>query len=148
MKTTNLNYILLILFTSILLSGCKKDLTNKTDITNSEWRVEWIKKGIIKKKVPNKDHHGKSITETDYVLNFQNDSIYLLSLGINTGAGKFKIETPGEIEIKSGGETEICCNSNFDDDLSDIFSTIDTYKVEYNTLILNGEDGTIQFEKK
>lgn len=147
MKLSCFSLILIALLTATFLSACKKDLTSETDITKSEWRVEFIKQGIKKTKTPKKDYHGNSISKSKYILSFTTDSTCMMSYGINQGFGNYEIENIGEIDIEIGGMTEICCDSEFDEELSKLFPKMETYKVMNKKLILEGDNCSIQLEK-
>ena len=58
------------------------------------------------------------------------------------------IESVGKIEITINTMTEICCNSDFDTKLSQLFLEMRDYKVVNNTLILEGGNKTVQLRKE
>ncbi|MFH1004076.1 MAG: hypothetical protein V1781_01040 [Bacteroidota bacterium] len=88
---------LLILFPTVLCSGCKKeDLTDTIDITKHSWKIKMIIINGDRSKTPNKNYHGNPISNDNaYKLIFQNDSVIVLNLGINDGEGKYKIPSLG-----------------------------------------------------
>ena len=69
-----------------------------------------------------------------------------MSFSINQGGGKYNIETVGVIDIIINAMTEICCDSDFDSKLSQLFSEMREYKVIDNTLILEGGNKIIQLK--
>ena len=140
-------FILIVL--SFLLSNCNTDneFSDDTDITMYSWKVEHIKDGIWKTKVPKKDYHGNAISSTDYILSFTTDSIFSLSLGINFSGGHYEIESTDIITLYGGFTTEICCDSKFDEKLSALLPEIKTYFVSNNTLILEGDKISIELKK-
>jgi len=138
----------LIAIALVLMASCEKEITDETDITKSAWRVQFIEVDNSKTNTPDKDAHGNQIKSTAYILDFSNDSICSMSFSINQGGGKYYIESVGVIDIIINTMTEICCDSDFDTKLSQLFSEMREYKVINNTLILEGNNKIIQLKKE
>ncbi len=140
----------LLFFPVFLCSSCEKeDLTDTIDITKFSWKIESITIDGDKSKTPNKDYHGNNISNDNaYKLTFQNDSVFNLYLGINYGGGKFKIPSMGIITFESFGTTEICCDSDFDEDVAKIILLMTSYQVLDDILILKGNNCEIELKKK
>ncbi len=141
---------LLVLFPAIFCNGCKKeDLTDTIDITQFSWKIESITVDGDKTKTPNIDYHGNSISnDNSYKLIFQNDSEFNLDLGINYGGGTFKIPYMGMITFESFGTTEICCDSDFDEDVAKTIVLITSYQVLNDILKLKGSNCEIELKKE
>ena len=139
---------IVIIFLIILSNSCKKDLTNETDIIKYSWKVKSIIIDNKKTKAPKKTYHGEKISNSNaYKLIFNNDSIFYLHASINNLQGKYKISKKGEISIDSIYSTYVCCDNDFDNNLISIISSIISYKVLGNTLILKGESGEVELKK-
>lgn len=138
----------LIAIAFVLLVSCEKDLSDETDITKNSWRVQFIEIDNSKTNTPDKDAHGNQVKSTAYILKFSNDSICSMSFSINQGGGKYYIESVGKIEITIDTMTEICCDSDFDTKLSQLFSEMRDYNVINNTLIFEGGNKIIQLKKE
>ncbi|MDY0142035.1 MAG: META domain-containing protein [Bacteroidales bacterium] len=132
-------YVLLILlFPAIVSSSCKKDLTNEVDITQSLWIVKSIK---TDKEQLKPDH--------EYILEFLNDSLFNLNLSVNSGGGKYKLVSKGNILIDTFDPyTEICCENDFDNSLLYLLPKVIEYEVLRNILIFKSSEGEIEFKKE
>ena len=127
--------IIVAIFGLMLFSCVKEDIY--VDITLNKWKVEKIKK------------QGEMVfikTNESYILEFINDTIYTINLDVNHCGGKYKIITSGTMEIEDTYCTEICCDSDFAEDLVQLLSKTAKYFGKGNELIFEG-DGEIVFIK-
>lgn len=129
MKQCKSNLLLLILGFGFFGSSCaKKDID--IDLTANDWKVEKIRKS------------GKLIytsTDSTYILEFSSDEAYNLSLDVNACVGLYEIPHKGSIAFQAMACTEICCDSEFAEDLSGLFPKMTGYYVRDNSLHLEGE---------
>lgn len=132
-----LTIILIVLFSLIMLWSCEKEDVN-IDITSTKWVVVKIKK-----------QREASYTKTteSYILEFVNDATYTLKRDVNNCFGHYEIINNGNIKINAMGCTEICCDSDFAEDLSQLLPKMTKYYGKGNELIFEGE-GEIILEKK
>lgn len=121
----------------LLLVNCSKEKQsdNKVAITQSKWQL----KSIVS---------GNNISEpaSEHILKFENDTLFYLSLSVNRAAGKYLIEEKGKITIESyTALTEICCDSDFDNELLAAFKKVTHYDVQGNKLTFKADDLKIKF---
>ena len=119
----------------VLLLSCEKEDVN-IDIKSKKWVV-------VKMKCQGEStftEAGKS-----YVLEFTSDTTYTLRLDVNSCFGYYEIINSGNINISLMGCTEVCCDSDFAEDLSQLFPKMTEYYGKRNNLIFEGE-GEIVFE--
>lgn len=138
MKQRKYQLIILIALSSLLmLWSCKKEDVN-IDITSTKWVVVKIKK-----------QGEASFTKTteSYILEFADETTYTLKLDVNNCFGHYEIINNGNIKINAMGCTEICCDSDFAEDLSQLLPKMTKYYEKGNELIFEGE-GEIILEKK
>ena len=119
----------------VLLLSCEKEDVN-IDIKSNKWVV-----------VKMKSQGEPTFTETreSYVLEFTSDTTYQLKLDVNSCFGYYEIINSGNITISLMGCTEVCCDSDFAEDLSQLFPKMTEYYGKGNNLIFEGE-GEIVFE--
>ncbi len=113
----------------LILVSCKKEDIN-INITSNKWEVLKIKK------------QGESTylkAEESYILEFTSDTTYTLNLDVNSCFGIYNIINSGNINIEPMGCTEICCDSDFAENLSLILSNMDEYYGKGKELIFEGE---------
>lgn len=118
-----------------MLWSCKKEDIN-IDIKSNKWVVIKMKR------------QGEfTFTETreSYVLEFTSDTTYTLILDVNICFGYYEIINNGDIKISTIGCTEVCCDSDFAEDLSQLFPKMTEYYGKGNNLIFEGE-GEIVFD--
>ena len=130
MKTFKIIFPLL-----VLLLSCEKEDIN-IDIKSNKWVV-----------LKMKSQGEFTFTEAgeNYVLEFESDTTYTLRLDVNTCFGYYEIINNGNIKIGLMGCTEVCCDSDFAEDLSQLFPKMTEYYGKGNNLIFEGE-GEIVFE--
>ena len=119
----------------VLLLSCEKEDVN-IDIKSNKWVV-----------VKMKSQGEPTFTETreSYVLEFTSDTTYKLKLDVNSCFGYYEIINSGNITISLMGCTEVCCDSDFAEDLSQLFPKMTEYYGKGNILFFEGE-GEIVFE--
>jgi len=130
MKTFNIIFPIL-----ILLLSCEKEDVN-VDIKSNKWVV-----------VKMKSQGEPAFTEAgnSYILEFISDTTYTLGLDVNSCFGYYEIINNGNITISLMGCTEVCCDSDFAVDLSQLFPKMTEYYGKGDNLIFEGE-GEIVFE--
>ena len=125
-----------ILLTCLTLWTCKKEDID-IDITSCKWEVISSKKsGQIFSDKP----------EGSHILEFNNDTNYTLSLDINNCNGQYEISNKGKIDFTTVMCTEICCDSEFAENLPPLLHNISDYFVKGDILTLTG-DGQIKLEQ-
>ena len=132
MKPSILKALLLLLIFGSVGSSCLKEDID-IDLTAKAWKVEKIRKsGQL------------TFTNTDstYILRFVSDEEYNLSLDVNTCMGNYDILQKGSVEIQTMACTEICCDSEFAEDLSLLLPKMTRYYARGSELYLEG-DGKI-----
>jgi hypothetical protein len=135
-----------ICFTIFLIAsiGCKKDLTETTDITKNKWDLKYINDDDDKLRPEN-----YSECVASYILVFHGDSTFQLSTSVNEAIGIYNIVSKGKIDIiKYQVSSEACCENEFDEKLLLIFKNVNTYKVIGNTLIFYCDLGEVKFKKE
>lgn len=141
----NVNQSFLI-FCSLTLSlvSCKKDVTNTVDITQLDWKVKTITIDDQIYRCPN-DTRGFNA----YVLIFVDGSSFYLNTSVNYGAGSFDFTPNSSLISVSYTETsEVGGQNDFDNKLLDIMSSVTSFQVLGNSLILQGDKGEVKFRKK
>jgi len=110
----------------VLLLSCEKEDVN-IDIKSNKWVV-----------VKMKSQGEPTFTETreSYVLEFTSDTTYKLKLDVNSCFGYYEIINSGNITISLMGCTEVCCDSDFAEDLSQLFPKMTEYYGKGNNQIL------------
>lgn len=147
MKTIPLK---ILMYSVILLLGCnKKNLTNEIDITQIKWELKSLVIDGEEEKTPSRDNFGKKISnDNPYLLVFENEERYAFNLGINDGGGEYKLPCAGIIEVETFSATKLCCDSEFDKKLKNMFRSSNSYTVLRNRLIFQSATGTLEFKKK
>ena len=130
MNPSKLKILLLMFIFGLLVSSCMKE---DIDLTANNWKVEKIKQsGQL------------TFTNTDniYILQFVSDEEYNLSLDVNSCIGHYDVLQNGIVEIQTMACTEICCESDFAEDLSVLFPKMTRYYARGDELHFEG-DGKI-----
>ena len=137
---------LLILFPAILCNGCKKeDLTDTIDITQFSWIMQSITIEENKFKVKEDNYFNNEA----YVLIFENDSTFQLNTSVNLSKGSFQISSKGNINILNYHEiTEVGGQNEIDNKLLQNISSITSYQVLNDILIMKGINCEIEFKKE
>lgn len=125
------------LFLIIFFSCEEENINTEIDITLNDWKVVKIKKqGELSYLYP---------SET-YIFDFINDTIFTFNLDVNSCGGEYEIINAGNIELGDTYCTEICCDSDYAEDLRQLIPKMNTYYGKGDQLILKGQ-GEIIFEK-
>jgi heat shock protein HslJ len=120
----------------LLINGCKKDVTDETDITEYAWELTSV------------ETNGETIyPDSVHILEFQNDTLFYLNLSVNGGGGNYNIPSPGNINISSfNAFTDVCCDDTAADSaLLDAMPAVTAYRVQDDVLILQGDAGDVEF---
>ena len=132
MKNSKLKLRLLILSIGFLGLSCeKKDID--IDLRANAWKIEKI-------RISGQSTYTK--TDSTYILRLSGDEEYNLNLDVNTCGGPYEILLKGSIEFQAMACTEICCDSDFAEDLASLFPKMTSYYVRDNSLHFEG-DGEI-----
>ena len=117
-------------------SCAKKDIN--IDLTATTWEVVKIKK---------QGESSYTKAEESYVLTFTNEQTYTLNLDVNNCFGDYEIASKGNIDLGHVGCTMICCDSEFAQNLTQLFPKMTKYYGKGDKLIFEGE-GEIVLERK
>jgi len=104
----------------MILCSCGKETAVLT-INNTSWEVVSV---------------GGMPSTTAYVVSFS-DKSYSLSLDENKCNGGFVTPQYGTINISSLGCTKVCCDSDFGQNLSNLFIQVTSYSINGDMLYLN-----------
>ena len=113
----------------MILVSCKKEDIN-LNIMFNKWKV--LK---IKKQGESKYSKAKNI----YILDFTSDTTYTLHLDVNSCLGVYSIIKNGNIAIEPMGCTEMCCDSEFGENLSFLLPKMSDYYGKGDELIFEGQ---------
>jgi hypothetical protein len=80
---------------SLLIMGCKKDVTDSTDIRTLDWTLKAVTTNVARYKPKNVDYS----RENAYNLIFETDSTFSLNTSVNYAGGNFTIPKNGEVSI-------------------------------------------------
>jgi heat shock protein HslJ len=127
-SNTFINTAMLYLIFLTLLS-CKKENIN-IDITSDKWEV-------ISGKESGQTFSDKP--KEIYILHFSSDSTYRVKLDVNDCFGKYVIPEKGKIDFENAGCTEVCCDSEFAENLLKMLIKINGYFVKGDVLTLTGD---------
>jgi len=137
MKRIRLQLLLLAFMAGIMTTSCaKKDIY--IDLTSNDWEV-------VKIKMQGESSYTKS--GASYILSFTSENTYAINLDVNNCFGDYDITSDGNIDFGLMGCTEICCDSEFAQNLSQLFPKMTKYYGKGNELIFEGE-GKIVLKKK
>ena len=137
MKRIRLQLLLLALMAGMITASCaKKDIY--IDLTANDWEVVKIKK---------QGASSYTKAEESYVLAFTNEQTYTLNLDVNNCFGDYEIASKGNIDLGRVVCTMICCDSEFAQNLSQLFPNMTKYYGKGDKLIFEGE-GEIVLERK
>ena len=112
-----------------MILSCKKEDIN-IDIESNKWVV-------VKMKSQGESTYTKA--RESYVLEFISDTTYTLKLDVNNCFGHYEILNSGNIMISPMGCTKICCDSDFAEDLSQLFPKMTEYYGKGDELIFEGQ---------
>ncbi len=124
--------LLLLLIVGLMGSSCLKEDID-IDLTAEDWKVVKIRKS---------GQLTFTSTDSTYILRFVSDEDYNLSLDVNNCAGIYNISQKGSIEFQGAACTEICCDSEYAQDLSLLLPKMSSYYTRGGELHFEG-DGKI-----
>ncbi len=137
MKPGTSKILLLILCFGLLVSSCeKKDID--IDLTANAWKVIKIRSSGQQTYVN---------TDSSYIFRFWDEENFSLNLDVNTCGGKYKIPHKGSIDFQELACTEICCDSDFAQDMAGLLPHLTDYYFRNNKLYFEG-DGEIILQKQ
>jgi len=129
MIQSKVQLLLLIALIGLTALSCKKENVN-IDITLNKWEV-------VKMKGQGESSYSKA--KKSYILEFTSDTTYSFIFDVNDCFGHYEIISNGNIEIRAMGCTEMCCDSDFAVQLSQLFPKMSKYYGQGNELIFEGE---------
>jgi heat shock protein HslJ len=129
--------IFLIALLSLIMWSCEKNIFD-VDLKSSSWKVV---------KIKNQNDSSYIEASESYVLVFSDDATYTLSLDVNNCFGDYEIINNSGINISAMGCTEICCDSEFAENLMQLLPQMTRFYQKGNELIFEGE-GEIIFENE
>jgi heat shock protein HslJ len=132
MKHCKLNILLLMLCFELFGLSCTKVDTD-IDLTAHNWKVEKIRKN---------GQLTYTITDSIYILRFISNSEYNLDLDVNMCSGLYEIPDQGKLEIQPMACTEVCCDSEFAEEMAFLLPRMTEYYGKDSVLYLEG-DGKI-----
>ena len=137
MKHLKVQLLLLALMAGMMTTSCaKKDIY--IDLTSNDWEVVKIKKD---------GDSGYTKARESYILSFTSENTYAINLDVNNCFGDYDITSDGNIDFGHMGCTEVCCDSEFAQNLSLLFPKMTNYYGKGDELIFEGE-GKIVLKKK
>ena len=137
MKRIKMQLLLLALMAGMMTTSCaKKDIY--IDLTSNNWEVIKIKK---------QGESSYTKTGESYILSFTSENIYAINLDVNNCFGDSEITSNGNIDFSHMVCTMVCCDSEFAQNLSQLFPKMTKYYGKGDELILEGE-GKIVLKKK
>jgi len=135
-KTIKIKATATILLTCLTLWTCKKADID-IDITTDKWEVKSIKKSGATFSTKAKG---------SYILEFNSDTTYTLTLDVNYCAGQYEIPENGKIDFGIIACTKICCDTDFAENLPGLIHITTDYSVKSGILTLTG-DGQIKLKR-
>lgn len=128
----------------VFFSGCKKELTDSMDITQSEWTMDCIAFGKDKTKVKCKDCK----SDNAYILKFENDTMFRLNTSVNGALGRYEIESPGDFRVTHYGEaTSVGGGNDMDEKILKNLPLAKSYSVYKNSLVIKTDNCEMTFNK-
>ncbi|MBA7571827.1 hypothetical protein ES708_13596 [subsurface metagenome] len=118
------------LFLIIFFSCEKENIDTEIDITLNDWKVIKIKK---------QGELSYLNAAESYIFEFINDTTFTFNLDVNSCGGQYKIISKGSIELGDTYCTEICCDSDFAEDLRQLIPQMTRYYGKGNELIFKGQ---------
>ncbi len=140
--------------------GCKKDITDKIDITKHKWELQYVETNNKKLEPKNKDYHRDEAYDltfsTDSTSTLQTSSTFSLHTSVNVAEGTHEIHQKGELSVYSyTAITEVATideeTKKLDKNLIRVFNEVTTYEVFgglNKTLVFDGPEGEVKFKKE
>jgi len=121
-----------------MFTSCKKEnIDTEIDITLHEWQVKKIRK----------EGELNYLNSTEnYVFKFKNNMTFTFNLDVNSCGGHYRILNKSNLEISNKYCTEICCDSEYAEELLHLLPRMRQYYIQDNKLVFEGQ-GEIIFEK-
>jgi hypothetical protein len=113
----------------LTVTSCKKDSESSVTIIG-KWKVEGF--------VSNSASASKTVT-TDIYLTFYNNKTLNIALEVNTCSSTFSLDNSALL-IESTSCTEICCDSEFSEELLELLPLVETHHFTNGKLNLKGSD--------
>ena len=132
MKASSLKILLGFMGMGLLACSCEKKNVD-IDLTANDWKVE---------KIRSAGQNCFETTDSVYILQLREVDVCYLNLDVNTCGGEYEIPYNGSIDFQLLYCTEICCDTDFANDLAALFPLMTNYYVRNNRLHLEG-DGEI-----
>lgn len=127
--------ILILASFCLVLASCYK---NDKEVTSGEWEVVSV--------TPNGSSIAINATDS-YVLNLDKKS-FSLKLDVNDASGQIQVRKKGEMKFDNEIlRTQVCCDSEFADNLLLQLIGMTEYKIENNKLVFSG-NGKITLKRK
>lgn len=124
---------LLLLILTLTLIAC--DAQTK-EFIGSSWRVTSL------------EMEGKAIAvANEVILTVKSDSEFALALDKNNCFGTYVITNTNEIQLKTLGCTELCCDSEFSSEVTQALYKVSSIKMKKDVVTLEGKDVSITFKK-
>ena len=130
-------FFVLGLFLIIFFSCEKENIDTEIDITLNDWKVLKIKK---------QEELSYLYATESYIFKFINDTTFTFNLDVNSCGGQYEIINIGSIELGDTYCTDICCDSDFAEDLRQLIPQMTRYYEKDNQLIFKGQ-GEIILER-
>jgi heat shock protein HslJ len=119
----------------LTILSCEK-IDTDADITINDWKVVKFRK---------QGHLSYVTTDKQYILRFLSDTTFGIGLDVNACGGQYNLVSNGNINFENLFCTEICCDSDFAEDLASLFPKMKNYFRKGDELILEGR-GRIVFK--
>ena len=129
MKHGKFKILFLVFSIGLLGSSCMKENID-IDLSSKHWKVV---------KIKSDGQLGYTSTDSTYVLAFSSKTEYNMDLDVNMCAGFYEAPEPGSIEIQPMACTEVCCDSEFAEELAFLLPRMKEYYTRRNELYLEGE---------
>ena len=125
------------MFLVVLISCEEENIDTEIDLTLNDWKVVKIKK---------QEELSYLYAKESYIFEFINDTTFTFNLDVNGCGGQYEIINAGKIVLEDTYCTEICCDSDFAEDLRLLIPKMTSFFGKGNQLIFQGQ-GEIIFEK-
>ena len=141
MRTNQLVILFILLLFS--LNSCKKN-EDADFLLQNEWKIKSIFTNKETLKPQKKTHR-----EEAYILKFNNDTFFDLHTSVNYAGGGYIITSVGNISINYDIFTEVCCENDFDKQMTNVMNSVNGYYCKGNKLtFLTDKNEKIIFEKQ
>lgn len=128
MKHGKFKILLLVISVGLLGASCMKEDTD-IDLSSKHWKVVKIKK---------EGQLTYTSADSTYMLRFSSNTEYKLDLDVNMCIGLYEVPNPGELEIQPMACTEVCCDSEFAEELAFLLPGMTRFYTMGDLLYLEG----------